>query len=327
MTTKKATIKDVAKEANVSISVVSYVLNHSAAKSISEETQHRVNAAAEKLHYVPNRMAAGMRRRKSLSIGIASYWNIDGTVFNDMLSGISAVTSENDYSVVLCNMKNGEGYPYLENYFNGTIDGIIFIAPYEALGSIDEVSHIQKMKNARVPFVMINGHSHQEDVYYINIDFYGSAFLATNYLIGKGLREITYVAPLDLSYTEYQQRFLGYCDAMRQNRLEIRSCDVGRISENLRSFKAIVADKSDTAHLVMSQALDQKISIPAQLKVIACNTESYSAFLYPPLSTVSIPSKEMGALAAKILLEKIAGAIIPVVDLKPACSLQIRKSC
>lgn len=325
--TKKATIKDVAKEANVSISVVSYVLNNSTKKTISDGTKKRVVNAAAKLNYVPSRSASGMRMQKSLSIGIVSYWEIEGTTFMHMLKGINQAASDSNYSVVICNTKSERSdYSYLNYYFDRTIDGIIFISPHEALGSIDEVSHIHKMKDANVPFVIINGHSNEADVNYINIDFYGSTYLATSYLIKQGYRKITYVAPLRLNYDEHKQRYLGYSDAISKNNLKEHICDIGDISHKIKNFKAVVTNKSDTAHAVMNEALKQNISIPKGFALIAGNTEAYSEFLFPPLSTVKIPSAEMGELATKILLSNVNG-IAKSVSTTLECSLEIRESC
>lgn len=324
---KKATIKDVAREANVSVSVVSYVLNNSTEKSFSEATIRRVVDAANKLNYVPNRVARGLRGRKSLSIGIASYWGMDGMVFMNMLEGINETALESNNCIVLCNTKKqNEPYSYLDYYADGTIDGIIFIAPHESLGLIDEKSHIHRMKEAHVPFVMINGHTDEPDVHYINIDFYGSTYLATMHLIEQGYKEITYVAPLKINFIELKERHRGYKEAMEQHGLQEQVCDVDDIADQIGQFKAIVTNKSDTAHKVMGEALRQKKVIPDDFVLIAGNTEAYSDFLFPPLSTVKIPAKEMGEIAARTLLD----VINDMPDVKyamPKCTIQIRKSC
>ena len=324
---KKTTIKDVAKEANVSISVVSYVLNNKAGKTISDATKLRVTEAAKKLRYFPNRIASGMRNRKAMSIGVVSYWDMDGAAFMGMLSGAIEVASAYGYSVVVCNPKAGEDeYAYLDHYRSKSIDGIIFISPYEALGLIDEHTHINKMKSAGVPFVIINGHSCVADVSYINIDFYSSTYLATRYLISKGHSAITYVAPVSIPYSELHQRYLGYRDAVHEVDLPECICDIGDISTNIKSFKAVVTNKSDTAYAVMREAWAQGLNIPRDFVLIAGNTESYSEYLLPPLSTVKIDAKQMAASAAHYIVDCLNGNKA-VITLKSQCCLQIRESC
>lgn len=324
---KKTTIKDVAKEANVSISVVSYVLNHSTEKSISEDTKKRVRAAAEKLCYIPNRRASGMRNKKALSIGIVTYWNMDIMLSMEMLKGINNAALLHQYSVVLCQGKRDSDEFYYLNYFlDGTIDGIIFISPYEAAGSIDETAHIHKMKATGVPFVMINGHTSHPDVNYVNIDFYASTFLAASHLFGKGYKEVTYVAPFHEHYWELQQRYQGYRDAVSKFGAKEILCDVGEIADKIDSFSAVLTHKSDTAHCVMKEAYQRNIKIPDDFVLIAGNTEAFSQYLLPSLSTVKIPAEKMGEFAAENLFQSFKKKTKAVTVTLP-CELEIRNSC
>ena len=145
-------------------------------------------------------------------------------------------------------------------------------------------------------------------------------------LIEQGYRDITYVAPLKIKYIELKERCRGYMDAVKQYGLREQLCDVDAIAEHIGQFKAVVTNKSDTAHRVMEEAFHQKISIPGDFVLIAGNTEAYSEYLIPSLSTVKIPAREMGELAAGALLNHIKG-IEGVEYAVPACTIQIRKSC
>lgn len=324
---KKATIKDVAREAKVSISVVSYVLNSSTEKSISPATRDRVMEAAKRLQYVPNRAASGMRRKHSMVIGVVSYWELDVLVFTDMMKGITRKSSAANYRILFCHRESKQDdVSYLQYCQDGSIDGIVFIAPYESLGLIDEAFHIRQMKEAKVPFVVLNGSTHEDGVSYINVDYCGSTYLATSYLIGKGHKDIAYVAPLELHYTELERRLQGYQDAMRGNRLPVRCHDVKELPDCLHGLKAVVTNKSDTAHSVLQAAHKLGIDVPRELAVIAANTEAYSSYLFPPLSTVRIPAERMGELAVETLLEQLTGAAEPKL-IMPPCALEIRQTC
>ena len=103
---KTTTIKDVAKEAGVSISVVSYVLNNNPNVSISKETREKVLDAAKRLNYTPNRIAQSMRTKKSMIIGLATFWDISDSVFTDVLKGVDEVVGQKGYSVTYCNITN-----------------------------------------------------------------------------------------------------------------------------------------------------------------------------------------------------------------------------
>lgn len=304
---KKVTIKDVAAKANVAISAVSYIMNNSEAKKYSADTIERVKKAAEELNYVPNNLARGVRNGKCLSIGIVSFWDIHNRVFIELLEGIMQKTFEMGYSAILC--KADDDFTYIDYYRNRRIDGVIFISPVPSEYIIDESEHIEKMKQAQVPFIVINGSTEYKDTSYFYFDFENITYTATNYLIDRGHREIAYVG----SYVNSEQaesilRYSGYKKAMTEKGLSYTEYHVEDITpEMLKKMKAIVANKSETAKIIEEYALKNEISIPKDLSVIACNLEHYSEFLCPPLTCCHIQLKETGALAAEFLINNLDG--------------------
>ncbi len=323
---KRITIKDVARESGVSISVVSYILNKTKGVTISDETKERVLGIAAALNYTPNQIASGLRMRKSMCIGVVSYLSIEGYSMGKVLTGINSVADENNYRIVLCNPKSGgKEFSYLNYYLGNSIDGIIFISPHEETGLIDEEAHITKMRETEVPFVIINGHTNVADVVYVNFDFFGSTHLATRYFIEQGFRHITYVTP-DLNFYELIQRMNGYTAATREAGLPLDICFERNLPTRIRDFKAVVTNKSDTAYRVINEANRHNLSIPEDFALLAANTQAYSEYLNPALSTVHIPSREIGEAAAKALIDSINGRTISV-DLQRKCVLQLRQSC
>lgn len=308
---KNITIKDVAALAEVSISVVSYVLNDSKEKSISDPTKQKVLEAVKQLGYVPNNIARGMRTQKSMSIGIVSFWDVSEYVFINILSGILEVCTNDHYTITLCTVKNAENdFSYMDYYTNKRIDGIIFISPPESLINLNEKAHIEQMKSNNIPFVIINGHTKMPDTHYVNIDYFGSALKATEYLITKGHNNISFVGNLDDKSFEAQERLKGYHYAMKKALLQSTIYDITEVANNISYLKAVVANKSGIAHYIIGIALKNKIIIPTQLALIAANTENYSKYLYPPLTSVRVPTKEMGQIAASTLIETIQGRFI-----------------
>ena len=79
--------------------------------------------------------------------------------------------------------------------------------------------------------------------------------------------------------------------------------------DKIHTFKAVVASKSFTAHKVLTAALDMGYKIPDDFEIIAANTEVYSRYLYPPLSTVKVPAKDIGEFAAKSVIKQINGKV------------------
>lgn len=302
---KKVTIKDVAQAAGVSISVVSYVLNDSKQVSISQETKQRVRTAAQALGYVPNRIASAMKSGRLRSLGVMSHWPLDIFLHMQILQGISRTAAENGYRLVLCSA-GADAFSYLDAYYDKSVDGIILISPYEEAGVIDEPAHIRRMQEAGVPFVMVNGQSHVPDVNYVRLDLPASTAAATAYLVQKGYTAISYVTPRT-NCTELRQRQAGYLSQMEKYGLQADVCLTEQLPQRLSSFRAVVANKSDTAHAVMAEAARQGVDIPGKFVLIAGNDEAYSAFMLPPISAVRIPGEQVGAQAAAMLIEDIAG--------------------
>ena len=100
MLEKRVTIKDVAADVGVSISVVSYVLNDSKNVSISEQTRKKVLASARKLGYVQNRNASILRSGKSYTLGVVSYW-ADSFAYASLIEGIKNAADADGYKVLI----------------------------------------------------------------------------------------------------------------------------------------------------------------------------------------------------------------------------------
>ena len=104
-----------------------------------------------------------------------------------------------------------------------------------------------------------------------------------------------------------QQRYDAYKNIMLEHNLKPSFCPITEIDKRIHTFKAVVTDKSNAAYRLLSHAIELGIKIPDEFEVIAGNTEFYSKYLYPPLTTVRVPTKEIGKFAAKSLIRQIDG--------------------
>lgn len=315
---KRVTIKDVAQEAGTSISAVSYVLNNSTEKKYSEETVKRIKDAAKKLNYTPNNIARGMRSQKAYSIGIVNFWDVHNHVFVKNLNGIVETANKYKYSVVICPVsnKNVNDYSYIDYYKNRIIDGIVFIAPVKSEYVINEEEHIKIMEEAGVPYVIINPSLHSDNPCYFKYDFFDATYTATEYLIQRGYKDITYVTPnFSEEYPENYERMTGYKNAMEKSGLKTRIIDIDDVSkEIMKGFSAVVANKSDTAKIIMDQAIKYGFKIPEDFSIIAANLENYSQFLYVPLTCSQIPIFNIAQRATDILIDSINNKPIEFVE-------------
>jgi len=215
---KSATIKDVAKKAGVSISVVSYVLNNNPNVSISDETRTRVLDAAKSLNYKPNSIARSMRTNKSMVIGLATFWDVSDSVFTDVLKGVDSVAERNGYSVTYCNIRNSfNGLKITELYNQRQIDGVILLLHVDPAKSFSEIQFINNIKQSGIPAVIIDGSTEDPDMSYVYIDYYGTSYTAVNYLYKLGHRKFCYMLPdiNEIHNIQAVQRINGYKDALK----------------------------------------------------------------------------------------------------------------
>ncbi len=309
---KRPTIRDVAQRAGVSISAVSYILNGSDKKKYAPETVERVRQAAQELAYVPSSIARSMRARQAHTLGVVTYWSMGERVFVKLLEGIVARAARENYAVLLC----PQG-AQLEYYQNGRMDGVIYVAPPSGNRLCEEEADVRAMREAGIPCVIIHGQSRLPDVNYLYFDFYNAIEALVSYLTDQGYREITYVAPEPdgaADGPELTERLRGYTETMRARGLAPDFCPDTRIAERMPDFRAVIANKSDTARRVLHLALEQGYRVPEDFPVVAGNTENYSEYLYPPLTTTQFPFEQMGERAAEVLLGQIRGEQTPVVE-------------
>ncbi len=311
---KNATIKDVAALAGVSISAVSYILNGSDAKKYSEKTVKKVKDAAKKLNYTPNAIAKGMRTGRSFSLGIANCWDMDNRVFAHILKGVVACASKYGFSVTIC--PNIDSFSYISYYENHRIDGVLLIAPALSEKAFDENIHIKKLIEANVPFSVINGISEFKNVSYFNFNYSSTTYIATDYLIKNNHSKIAYISPeIYTGANELVQRCSGYEQRMQEDKLGISVIDINKLTGSvLKDYTAIVANKSDTAKMVLDMAINANISVPNELSIVAANTEYYSKYLSVPLTTVQFPFETLGESAAKHTIECIQKNAEPTVE-------------
>ena len=324
---KRVTIKDVAIGAGTSISVVSYVMNNTQGKSISPEMRKRVQEVAKRLNYVPNHHATALRTKKARCIGVISYRKIDN-IYAQLMDGIYREAQKDNYRVLIFPEKpEFDNQDYLNYYYDNTVDGLILICPYQAVGSISEETHIQRMIEDKIPFMVIGDRVDLKGNNYICVDYFQTTNMATKYFISKGCTEITYVTPkLELEFADTRLKYEGYCAAMEEAGLEKDICYANKIRENIRRCKTVVTNKSDTARMVTRIAMQEGLEIPRDFLLMAGNTEDFSPYTIPPLSTIAHPGVEMGALAVRAVVEKINGEVVDITDHTIPCTVHIRTS-
>lgn len=311
---KKITLKQIARELDVSISTVSKSLRNSL--EIGEETRLKVQAFAKFYHYKPNNIALSLKNRKTKTIGIIIP-EIVHHFFSTVINGIEQIANENGYSVIICLSDDSFDKEVLnmEMLANGSIDGFIMSLSKETQQKGD-FHHISEVINQGMPVVMFDRVTNDIlcDKVIINDEL--AAYEAVQSLIDKGRKKIALVTTVDyVSVGKF--RTDGYTKALRDNGLpfdenliikieNVDNCEVtiAKLLED-KAFDAVFAVNELFAVTIIKIAHKMGIKVPEDLAVIAFTDGIISKYSTPTITTVTQNGIEMGNMAAKILIERL----------------------
>ncbi|MDR7208314.1 LacI family DNA-binding transcriptional regulator [Flavobacterium piscis] len=311
---RKVTLKQIAKELDVSISTVSKSLRNSS--EIGEETRLKVQAFAKFYNYKPNNIALSLKNRKTKSIGIIIP-EIVHYFFSTVIDGIEQVANENGYSVVIC--LSGDSFDKevlnMEMLANGSIDGFIMSLSKETQYKGD-FHHITEVINQGMPVVMFDRVTNDILCDKVIIDDKAAAYEAVQSLIDNGRKKIALVTTVDY-VSVGKLRTDGYEKALLDNGLpfnedliikieDVDTCEI-TISQLLhdRAFDAVFAVNELFAVTIIKTANKMGLKVPEDLAVIAFTDGIISKYSTPTITTVSQSGKKMGNKAAKMLIERL----------------------
>lgn len=313
----QVTIKDIAKELNVSTSTVSRALKDY--PGISDETKRKVKGLADKLNYRPNAVALSLRKNKSFTIGVIIP-EVVHFFFSTVISGVEEVAHAEGYNVILVqtNEKLSREKSSIETMLSNQIDGVLVSFSRETT----DFSHFKKLMELDFPIVFFDREPDLENTVNVTVNDFQGAYDATSHLAEQGYTKIVHLAgPSNLAISKRRKE--GYLKALVDAGLIARpewivECPSGSESESyqitLKLFNdpsnrpdAIFAHHDIVAAGAMMALKDLGLSIPEEVGVVGYSNWQFSAMIDPPLSTVSQPGFKIGENAARILLEMIEG--------------------
>lgn len=333
---RRVTIKDVARAADVSVTTVSNVLN-GREKAMSSETLQRVREAIRTLNYHPNGIARGLVTRRSATIGLVLA-EITNPLFLQALNVIEPLSREAGYNVVMCNVLSLEDERRSSRLLlERRVDGIIFL--YTTQPRDD--SHLYHIEMAGVPCVIVNRGTRYDAFDQINWDYEGGLVAAVEFLIQRGHRVISLLEgpPARVATA---QRLRGYRRALEAHGLTYRADYVQpgdhlappeswvQSTMNLLRLSprptAIVTSDDYVAAVVMRTLRRNGLHVPQDVSVIGFDDQPFCDYLDPRLTSVRAPVLEAGRIAVELLLQRMgASQRSPEFHLLP-CELIIRES-
>lgn len=311
---RKVTLKQIAKELDVSISTVSKSLRDS--PEISEDTRLKVQAFAKLFNYKPNNIALSLKNKKTKTIGIIIP-EIVHHFFATVISGIEQVANECGYNVIVC--LSDESFDKevinMEMLANGSTDGFIMSLSKETQQKKD-FHHLQEVINQGMPVVLFDRISNDIMCDKVIIDDQLAAYEATNFLISKGLKKIALLTTVDY-VSVGKLRTDGYLNVLHDHGIEVdesliiriedtEHCDekINELLEN-KSVDAILAVNELFAVTAIKLAMSKGIKIPEDLSVVAFTDGIISKYSTPTITTISQNGIKMGRKAAEMLIKRL----------------------
>ena len=311
---KNLTLKQIAKELDVSISTVSKALKNS--DEISEATRQKIQAFAKLYNYKPNNIALSLKNRKTKTIAVIIP-EIVHDFFAMLISGIENLANQYGYNVLIC--LSNESYERevinMEMLAAGSIDGFVISLSKETQAKKD-YHHIKEIINQGMPVVMFDRVTREVYTDKVIIDDVLATQEAIQYFISKGRKKIGFITTPDY-ISVGRLRTEGYKRTLEANGIAIDENLILRIEDeskidtmineffNNNEFDAVMAVNELYAVNVLRNAKKRGIRVPEDLFLIAFTDGVISRNSIPSISTVKQNAYKMGEIAARLLIKKL----------------------
>ena len=327
-------LADVARRAKVDASTASRALSGSLRHRMREDTRARIVEVARALGYHPNLVARGLRTARSYSLGIIVP-QLDNPVYAQMITGAEAAAREFGYALLIVRVGQGDdGIRAVERLARmNRADGIL-------IASLDDGSTLAPaLKRANVPCVALNrpaaGVANS-----VLLDTRHGAAIAVRHLVQLGHRRIAHLAGLP-GGAGALDRLAGYRDALAESgiRFDAGMVEVGgytaeggerAMRDVLRRVTppptAVFAATMMSAAGAMKAMRATGLVVPKDISIVAIHDGILAEMLEPPLTTVRLPTQEMGYEAARGLVDLIEGRVARVVRVLSPRELAVRSS-
>ncbi|WP_035651293.1 MULTISPECIES: LacI family DNA-binding transcriptional regulator [unclassified Flavobacterium] len=312
---KKITIKDIATEAEVSISTVSFVINGKGEKmGISAAVIKKVQDVAESLNYRPSMIATSLRTGKTRSIGLIVE-DISNQFFADLARVIEDEAKNIDYRVFYCSTGDDDerSEELIHSLLQANVDGFI-ITPTKNLE--EKIDLLLKLKK---PVVLIDRYFPGQRVSHVVVDNYEASNSATKFLINKGCKNIAVVNSTS-EMVQMKLREDGYRDALKENgnynealvlHIDYHSNEEGRITAIVNFFEKnpdidavlFLANYMGLAGLQAFRKIG--VSIPEDISVICFDDHDSFKLHTPTITVVAQPIEDIAIKSIQLLMSQM----------------------
>jgi len=325
------TIKDVAREANVSVATVSRALNGHT--NVTVELRGRVREVASRLRYMPHGAARSLITRRTQTIG-AILPDLYGEFFSELMRGMDVAAREHNLHL-LVSSSHGSAAETADalRALSGRVDGLLIMSPHA------DADLLAGNLPPSTPTVLMNTRANESDYHTIAIDNYGGARAMVAHLLACGHRRIAMIAGPDDNF-DADERLRGYHDALaaattpagkphvlRGDFSETSGYQAGVAIAAMQQRPHAVFAANDMMALGCLFALNEAaLTVPGDIALAGFDDIPMARFVSPPLTTMRVNIAELGERAARTVIATLAGEQAPPCGVS-APQLIVRGSC
>jgi LacI family transcriptional regulator len=323
------TLKTVAREAGVSASTASRIINGTV--NVSDELRSKVEAAIAKFNFRPNAAARGLALGKSLTIGVITQ-AMDSPFYGEGLCGIEYGLQQHGYAPLFMsgNWREDEETRCMEELINRGVDGIIMFAG--RLRDADLKAYARKL-----PIVVTGRPLRARGLFSLQVDDRNGALLAMRHLLELGHRRIAFIAGTE-NHPDANERLAGYRQALEAAGIGFDPAlvavgdfheaggmqAVDRLLESGARFTALFCVNDQSAYGACLALFRKGLRVPDDVSVVGFDDLPASAYRVPPLTSIRQSVRQLGECSAAAMLQLIGGRK-PQITL-PAVELVVRES-
>jgi len=308
---KKPTIKDVAKKAGVSIATVSRVINK--ASNVNDVMRQRVIKAIDELNYTPNRIARGLKKKNTNTIGVIVP-NISNPFFMNIVKNIENIIQEHGYTIIIGSTEDRgkKELNYIQLFSEKQVDGIIVASTGKNEKELD------KLNNSGLPIIFIDRRPANKNFSAIYVNKKQATNKLVEYLISKGHKRIALVTGPKEIMTNFD-RYVGFLEAFYNHDLEPNHDHI-KFKEFTSSFgkralkslweleespTAIISGSSLITKGILIEANLLNIHIPDDLSLVSYGNIDMSELIKPKITYAREMADEIGRKTGEVLLESL----------------------
>jgi len=312
---KDVTIYDIAEKLNLATSTISRALQDH--HTISKKTIKKVKETAEKMGYVPNTLAAGLRGNKTKTIGVLIP-TITQPFLSSLISGIEIAAQKSGYTVII--MQSHDSYKEEVNMakalYSNRVSGVISSLAMETR----DTSHFDQFISNNIPLVFVDRVPKNFNTFRVIIDNYAAGYKATKHLIDQGCTRIAHLTAGSEFGNLYNERKRGYLEALNDHNIAVdenliiylnavtyeegvkasnKLLDLNPIPDGVFASGDIIAVSA------VQTAKKRGFKVPEDIAVIGFNNDPISQIIDPNISTITHPAEKMGKASADIILKNL----------------------